>query len=92
LDIMHHVCLLANRGELFLAPVGEDWNPQRILDIGTGSGIWAIDMADQYPSAEVIGVDLSPIQPNWVPPSLKFEVDDIEDEWPDLSTTGRNST
>ncbi|KAL7268303.1 hypothetical protein RUND412_009076 [Rhizina undulata] len=51
------------------------------MDIGTGSGIWAIDMADQYPSAEVIGVDLSPIQPSWVPPNLKFEVDDMEDEW-----------
>lgn len=38
-------------------------------------------VADKYPSASVVGVDLSPIQPSWVPPNLKFLVDDIEDEW-----------
>jgi SAM-dependent methyltransferase len=38
-------------------------------------------MADRFPSAEIIGVDLSPIQPSWVPPNVKFEIDDIEDEW-----------
>jgi ubiquinone/menaquinone biosynthesis C-methylase UbiE len=31
------------RGELFQAPVK---NPQRILDLGTGTGIWAIDIAE----------------------------------------------
>jgi len=29
----------------------------------------------------VIGVDLSPIQPKWVPSNVEFVVDDIEDEW-----------
>ncbi|KAL7272631.1 hypothetical protein RUND412_004557 [Rhizina undulata] len=81
MDLLHHCCLLALNGEGFVAPVGKDWKPQRILDLGTGSGIWAIDIADQYPTAEVIGVDLSPIQPNWVPPNLTFEVDDIEETW-----------
>ncbi|KAI8275603.1 hypothetical protein K4K60_008541 [Colletotrichum sp. SAR11_57] len=38
-------------------------------------------MADQYPSAEVTGVDLSPIQPTWVPPNLKFQIDDFNQEW-----------
>ena len=38
-------------------------------------------MADQFPSAEVIGVDLSPIQSLWIPPNLRFVVDDFEDEW-----------
>jgi methylase of polypeptide subunit release factors len=43
--------------------------PHKILDVGTGTGIWAIDAGDLFPSAEVIGVDLSPIQPNWMPVS-----------------------
>ncbi|KAF5017330.1 hypothetical protein F66182_10759 [Fusarium sp. NRRL 66182] len=58
-----------------------DDNPQKIIDLATGTGIWAIDVADKFPSASVIGVDLSPIQPTWVPPNLRFIVDDIEDEW-----------
>jgi len=56
-------------------------NPQNILDLGTGTGIWAIDMGDQYPSAKVIGTDLSPIQPSWVPPNVIFEVDDAASDW-----------
>lgn len=26
-------------------------------------------------------MDLSPIQPVWIPPNVEFIVDDIEDEW-----------
>jgi len=40
-----------------------------------------IEMADEYPSAQVLGIDLSPEQPTWVPPNCKFEVDDFELEW-----------
>ena len=79
LDMAHHLWCVRLNGELHLAPIGT--NPQKVLDLGTGTGIWAIDFADMYPSAEVIGVDLSPIQPRWVPPNLKFEVDDVEKEW-----------
>ena len=38
-------------------------------------------MADQYPSATVIGTDLSPIQPEWVPPNCHFEIDDVSLDW-----------
>lgn len=34
-----------------------------------------------YPSASIIGVDLGPIQPSWVPANVRFEVDDVEDTW-----------
>lgn len=40
-------------------------------------------MGDEYPSAEVVGVDLSPIQPSFVPPNVKFYVDDVESPWVD---------
>lgn len=84
LDILHHIYLLLYKDKLHLAPV-ED--PQRILDVGTGTGIWAIDVAEKYPGAEVIGTDLSPIQPTWVPPNVQFQIDDAESEW----TFARNS-
>lgn len=39
------------------------------------------DFADQYPGAEVVGVDVSPTQPQWIPPNLKFEHDDVSQPW-----------
>lgn len=39
------------------------------------------EFADMHPSAAVIGTDLSPIQPAWVPPNVQFEIDDCCDEW-----------
>ncbi|KFY68284.1 hypothetical protein V496_01204 [Pseudogymnoascus sp. VKM F-4515 (FW-2607)] len=78
-DIKHHISMLITEGRLHLAPIGPD--PQVILDIGTGTGIWAMDTADLYPNAKVIATDLSPIQPQWVPPNLSFEIDDAEEDW-----------
>jgi ubiquinone/menaquinone biosynthesis C-methylase UbiE len=39
----HHVFNLALDGKLVFAPIK---NPQRVLDAGTGTGIWAIDFAE----------------------------------------------
>ena len=52
-----------------------------MLDVGTGTGIWAIDFGDEHPSAEVLGTDLSPTQPTWVPPNVRFEIDDATKPW-----------
>ncbi|KAF2207818.1 hypothetical protein CERZMDRAFT_102084 [Cercospora zeae-maydis SCOH1-5] len=79
LDLHHHIYRLTLNGALHRAPLRPD--VRRVLDFGTGTGIWAIDMADEYPGAEVVGVDLSPIQPDWLPANCKFYVDDIESPW-----------
>ena len=38
-------------------------------------------MADKYPSASVIGADIAAVQPQWVPPNLQFEIEDVENDW-----------
>ncbi|KAE8362373.1 S-adenosyl-L-methionine-dependent methyltransferase [Aspergillus caelatus] len=79
LDLFHHILTLSCNNKLHLAPISPD--VEQILDLGTGTGIWAIDMGDLYPSTEVLGNDLSPIQPTMVPPNVRFEVDDVENDW-----------
>ncbi|KAF9876887.1 UMTA protein [Colletotrichum karsti] len=79
LEIAHYWETLFLGDKLFLAPVPQD--VQKVLDVGTGTGIWALDFADEFPSAEVTGVDISPIQPGWVPPNCKFQIDDVEEPW-----------
>ncbi|KAH6953009.1 S-adenosyl-L-methionine-dependent methyltransferase [Fusarium avenaceum] len=79
MDLVHHIYSLLLDGKLFLAPIGSPSG--RVLDLGTGTGIWAIYFADENPSAEVLGTDLSPIQPGWMPSNCIFEVDDFEADW-----------
>ncbi|KAK2054070.1 methyltransferase domain-containing protein [Colletotrichum caudatum] len=79
LDLNHHLWGLTWDNELCISPKKD--GARMVLDIGTGTGIWALDYADIHPEATVIGVDLSPIQPNFVAPNCTFEVDDVEKEW-----------
>ncbi|KAG6074820.1 hypothetical protein E4U33_002293 [Claviceps sp. LM78 group G4] len=71
---MKHAMLMAlTENKLFLSPIGN--HPQKILDIGTGT------VGDRYPSAKVRGIDITAIQPKWVPPNVSFIVDDCELDW-----------
>ncbi|OGE55745.1 hypothetical protein PENARI_c004G10368 [Penicillium arizonense] len=64
---------------LFKAPIR--YKEAQILDIGTGQGNWAIDVADFLPQSTVRGVDLFPPPVTWVPPNCILEVDNILEQW-----------
>lgn len=81
LDLQHAIIKALHGGRLFFAPLKD---PRRILDIGTGTGIWPIDLADTglVPNARITGTDLSPIQPSDVPQNVQFEIADCTDsDW-----------
>ncbi|KAG6085654.1 hypothetical protein E4U16_003458 [Claviceps sp. LM84 group G4] len=80
LDLNHHYLTILFDDQLFLAPL-ERHKAHRVLDVGTGSGIWAIEFGDRFPNASVVGTDISPCQPQWVPPNVRFEIDDATLEW-----------
>lgn len=46
LDMQHHMFKLVMGGKLYNVPLD---NPKQILDIGTGSGIWPIEMGMVVP-------------------------------------------
>jgi len=82
--------------KLSMAPIKE--NVGNVLDVGTGTGLWAIDFGtaffnthfmqlfpadqvcspgDEHPSAQVLGVDLSPIQPGKCVDSTTLNVQSV---------------
>jgi hypothetical protein len=77
MQIMHQVFLFLLKSQLTSVPLV---NPTKIIDIGTGTGDWVIGIGETFPDAEVIGTDLSAIQPSAVPPNVFFEIFDAEDE------------
>lgn len=78
LDILHQAFLVLLEDQLYLAPLE---NPQNVLDIGTGTGVWVMDFADEHPGSTVTGTDISPIQPTWVLPNVQFEIEDCTSPW-----------
>ncbi|KAL8948063.1 MAG: hypothetical protein Q9222_005716 [Ikaeria aurantiellina] len=70
MNLQYHAMRLAFGDKSFFAPLGD--KVQRIIDAGTGTGIWVED---------VYGIDLSPIQPRWSAPNVKYQVDDLEQPW-----------
>ncbi|KAK3310224.1 S-adenosyl-L-methionine-dependent methyltransferase [Chaetomium strumarium] len=83
LDVFHKIFLVARREVLHSAPLHNQHNP-RILDLGCGTGIWGIDMADKYPNGVHVGIDLDYIQPEFIPANMRFMRQDIEDPWQNL--------
>lgn len=89
LDIFHKVFILARNGQYLSAPLDHP-GEKRILDLGCGTGIWAIDVAEQDAAQPVFvrGVDLALIQPDMIPRNVEFVQMDIELPWQSM---GRDS-
>ncbi|KAH8648496.1 S-adenosyl-L-methionine-dependent methyltransferase [Xylariales sp. PMI_506] len=79
LDLQHEVFRLLFDGWLALAPLKAV--PRNVIDIATGTGVWAQEFAEQNPTSRVIGTDLSAIQPLPRTPNCIFIKADAEDSW-----------
>jgi len=56
LDFQHYMLRYALKGN-YAAPLQD---PHDILDVGSGTGRWAIELAQQFSAARVIGMDVAP--------------------------------
>ncbi|WP_052890804.1 class I SAM-dependent methyltransferase [Thermogemmatispora carboxidivorans] len=74
LDFQHYILRAVLRGN-YLAPIQQ---PRRILDVGCGTGQWAFELAQQFPQAQVIGLDLEQVKAaTSPPPNYRFVQGDI---------------
>ncbi|KAF4911490.1 putative methyltransferase tdiE [Colletotrichum fructicola] len=81
-NMLHEIWIYTLDDRLGLAPPCDpNAKVGRVLDVGTGTGIWALDFGEEHPEAEVLGVDLSHTLPTFTLPNVAFEIDDLEEDW-----------
>jgi len=82
--IEHYTFKLAFK-QNFAAPIRDilEAGPARCIDIGTGMGIWVMEMSADFPNSEFIGVDKLPTFPAEVyPRNADFQIMDATKPWP----------
>ncbi|WRT63864.1 uncharacterized protein IL334_000789 [Kwoniella shivajii] len=79
LECQHRAFKAVQADQNYLAPVHRNlFDGARGLDVGCGTGIWTIEMAQEFPSVEWVGTDLAPVQrDNDLPENLHFVQNDI---------------
>ncbi|KAI0596034.1 methyltransferase domain-containing protein [Biscogniauxia sp. FL1348] len=92
LELQHLIWMQMVGGRYALAPL-EQIKLVHALDVGCGTGKprpshspggstdWTIEFANLHPDVQVLGTDLSPIQPEWVPANCSFLIDDATHDW-----------
>ncbi|KAH9918272.1 S-adenosyl-L-methionine-dependent methyltransferase, partial [Fomitopsis serialis] len=81
LDSVHSAFTSYFGGRLSLAPL-QGASVKRVLELGSGSGAWAIEASRLFPQAEVVAVDLFPIPDRTVPSNLRFLQHDLTQPLP----------
>lgn len=78
-----HKCLHRVIGAHYVGPVQQHLRfvpgqPQkRVVDIGTGNGVWPMDMGEQFPHVLFRAFDLVPIATRFPLNNVRFEIDDL---------------
>ncbi len=63
----------------YVVPIRE---PAKILDVGYGTGRWMVDMANEFPETQIVGIDLTPPTLPTLPHNCSFQKGDILDGLP----------
>lgn len=92
LNIQHELSLLEQDGLLLVSQFSVSYRQQtrregnlRVADVGTGTGIWAVQFAQQNPDIQVVGFDLGMPAPNHdglQPANVHFAIQDLIPAWP----------
>ncbi|KAF8926988.1 hypothetical protein BGZ58_010725 [Dissophora ornata] len=81
LDAQHYLVRFVFKGN-FNVKLDPEANI-KILDVATGTGVWALEMAHEFPKADVYGVDISAIFPAEIKPkNCHFQLCNILDGLP----------
>jgi SAM-dependent methyltransferase len=87
-DLQHQIWLKTLKGQLFTAPIehGSTCSSSQtfdVLDVGCGSGSWAIDLALKYPHLRILGVDITPpkLPEDAQLTNITFLKADVEEHW-----------
>lgn len=79
-DLLHRMLLFALDNELYTSPPVPPSGT--ILDVGTGTGTWACELAERNPGCRVYGIDLHQVTPAKVPQNVVFETVDVMTGFP----------
>ena len=76
---LHHLVLLILDHRLFLSPIDEA-SLRCVADVGTGEALWAENVAQRYPDAQVVGFDTVQ-RDRSILPNCSFIEQDVTEEW-----------
>ncbi len=85
IDFQHHLLRTYIIKGLYLAPIGNQVSD--ILDVGTGSGRWAYDMARLFPQAIVTGLDKEATRRATAPTNVRFQLANVLESIPYADAT-----